>query len=194
MFKTSRKVSEFNTDIFNGGDYHWVDRQDNIESILKDCGLTRQIIGENSPNWEVDALIVKDYEGERLEVWGVNAHGGMIPNNAYAYILWRENRTFMLSLEIDHQEECKILNWWDLNEEEQKEYGEDQSGSQFFRYRDTTYNLASFPKFGSAWLQKCEVPHPFAEWHAICEICSGCGIVIKLSECGEGLTAGYYTC
>ena len=34
----------------------------------------------------------------------------------------------------------------------------------------------------------------YAEWHAICEICSDCGIVIKLDECGEGLTAGYYTC
>jgi hypothetical protein len=29
----------------------------------------------------------------------------MIPNDAYAYILWRENRTFELSLEIDHIEE-----------------------------------------------------------------------------------------
>lgn len=195
-----RKANEFKT-ILDGGDYQWLEG-DNVREVLESAGITRDDIGNNSEWWEVDHLFVKDYEGERREIWGYNAHGGMVPEKATFWLLWKDGRKKDLSLEVIHVEEVDMLLWEDLTDEERKELAWEDNREEriFLRYRDWCYSMNEFMRFDYGPGKKhgenqFYIGHPYNGWHAYKGDSLFSGVLIKVIDGDdEHLIVGLSVC
>ena len=81
------------------------------------------------------------------------------------------------------------VDWWDLTEKEQKDF--DWEGAEedtYFRYRGQVYNLSNF--------MRIEENHPLhcLNWHGYSGESYFSGKIIKLSDDGEAVIVGRYTC
>lgn len=80
-----------------------------------------------------------------------------------------------------------------LDEQASHDYDEDETGT-YFRYKGHAYNLGDFVKFGTPWSRKPEADDPLSQWDGILNESAFSGVLVKLSDCGDGVkVARYYS-
>lgn len=179
-------------------EYELIQTSQNVTDIFKHCGITNEVIRNNSPISDIshiDHLLVKMGEGEIEEVWVIS---GIPDLNKSAYLVWRNGQIEDLNLEVKNVEECEIINWYDLTEAEQTEHKDDYDSvqeSSFFRYRNNLYDMSNFIRFDYGKTTKenpFKVGHQFHSWQASHADTYFSGIVIRVNNSGDGVTAGMY--
>lgn len=80
-----------------------------------------------------------------------------------------------------------------LDEQASHDYDEQELGT-YFRYKGYAYNLGDFVKFGTPWSHQPEADDPLSQWDGILNESAFSGVLVKLSDCGDGVkVARYYS-
>jgi hypothetical protein len=96
-----------------------------------------------------------------------------------------------MTLEIKTNNQFReIIYWYDLTEKEKDELKDNYDTieeSSFFRYKNQVYDLNDFMR-----LEKNSL---FPDsWHGYSNDSFFSGILIELSNCGDGVKVGFYAC
>lgn len=83
----------------------------------------------------------------------------------------------------------ELLSWFDLTEAEQKEFDyydnpEEETGTDFFRYRGQVYTLSDFMRLD-------DLEH-FPNWHGHKGQSYFSGLLVRLIDSGDGVIVGRY--
>ena len=83
---------------------------------------------------------------------------------------------------VTNNQPRKVLTWYDLTPEEQKEfdYLEEGEGS-FFRYKDWVYDIGEFMRTEGV-----------VDWQGYCTETAFSGVLVKISSDGDTVIVGRY--
>lgn len=87
----------------------------------------------------------------------------------------------------------ELLSWCDLTEAQQADFDYDGADEgSYFIYKGHVHALADYTMFNSVWSTPTVEGDILHGWHASAMESAWTGTVIKVSDCGDAVTVGYY--
>ena len=87
----------------------------------------------------------------------------------------------------------ELLSYWELSAAQRTDF--DYNGADegsYFMYKGRAHALAEYTMFNSVWSTPTVEGDILHGWHASAMQSAWTGTVIKVSDCGDAVTVGYY--